>query len=78
MPVEIRNMPEARLPRIGSLNAGDVPSARGQRSNAAAGAAGALLGSRIAGTRISPETLRRIFAATVLAISAYRIARFFF
>ena len=44
----------------------------------AAGAAGALLGSRIAGTRISPETLRRIFAATVLAISAYRIARFFF
>lgn len=77
MSVEMRNMPEARPARIGLLNAGDVPSGRAgsgaMRERGAAGMfgmAGALLGSGIAGTRISPEILRCAFATTMLATSA--------
>lgn len=44
----------------------------------AAGAAGALLGARIASRRISAEALKGIFASVVLATSGYRIVKFFF
>lgn len=43
----------------------------------AAGAVGAIVGARLASTRMSGTALRRVFAVSIIGMLGYRVLRYF-